>query len=345
MQKKEIPFQVSLRILPSADISNQIKHSIKEINDKKELNIEIDNEILSANVDHIFNEDSSQNCIFESCVKPLLYSTFKGCNSTIISYGSSNSGKSYTIGLDTAVKGPTESGIFARIISSLFYKIETETSQTYKIFFSLFEIYSEELNDLLSNEINHELKIQSINNESKVINLTETEINNAETALYLFEKNKSKRKSKLSHILTFIIIEKDDEKGEKTRCKITLADLASSEKSSYDENSEKKAKNLLAYQGILSLKKVILALTSNEKDKFIPYVSSKLTNILKESFGGNAITLMLVCIDLCNPDLLQLKSTLSILNKAKDIKNHLYVKDENVEKKNLNTMVIFDLFE
>ena len=54
---------------------------------------------------------------------------------------------------------------------------------------------------------------------------------------------------------------------------------------------------------------------------------------------------MLVCIDLCNPDLLQLKSTLSILNKAKDIKNHLYVKDENVEKKNLNTMVIFDLFE
>ena len=67
-------------------------------NDNKNINITLPNENkLQYSFDKIFNKDKNQKNIFEDIGKPLCLSFMKGFNSTIISYGKKNSGKTYAL--------------------------------------------------------------------------------------------------------------------------------------------------------------------------------------------------------------------------------------------------------
>lgn len=80
-------------------------------------------------------------------------------------------------------------------------------------------------------------------------------------------------------------------------------------------------------QGLLSLGKVIRALTTNIKSPLhathIPYRESKLTRYLQDSLGGNSRTLMLACISPAWTNLHETLSTLQYASKAAHIQNKL----------------------
>jgi hypothetical protein len=86
------------------------------------------------------------------------------------------------------------------------------------------------------------------------------------------------------------------------RSKIHLVDLAGSERAdSTGAKGQRLKEGSAINQSLSSLGNVISALTANSSEqtrRHVPYRDSKLTYLLSDSIGGNALTLMLTC---CTP--------------------------------------------
>ena len=92
--------KIYLRIKPKLanDSKNEEANYIKISEDKKCLSLNLSPENESKfYFDNIFNEKESQSSIFEIIGKPLCHNILQGINSTFISYGKKNTGKTYTI--------------------------------------------------------------------------------------------------------------------------------------------------------------------------------------------------------------------------------------------------------
>ena len=96
-----------------------------------------------------------------------------------------------------------------------------------------------------------------------------------------------------------------------------MVDLAGSEKQSLTGTTGQAAKESIDINKSLTvLRRVITALTESKKGmdpNFIPYRESKLTQLLKQSLGGNSYTLMMACI---SPSDLFIEENMSTLNYA-----------------------------
>jgi kinesin family protein 4/21/27 len=66
----------------------------------------------------------------------------------------------------------------------------------------------------------------------------------------------------------------------------------------------------MSWQGLLSLGKVIRALTSTPVATHVPYRESKLTRFLQDSLGGNSRTVMLACVSAAESNIHETLSTL-----------------------------------
>ena len=109
-----------------------------------------------------------------------------------------------------------------------------------------------------------------------------------------------------------------------------LVDLAGSERLSFLEsnpNSIMQKETIGINKSLMSLRKVInsLALQSNPKTahkiSYIPYRESKLTQLLKQSLGGNSYCLMIACLSPCDESYEENLSTLQYATKTGLIKN------------------------
>lgn len=68
---------------------------------------------------------------------------------------------------------------------------------------------------------------------------------------------------------------------------------------------------------------VIAALTSNET--FVPYRNHKLTELMRDSLGGNAKTLMIVNLSPLQKDAVETKNSLDYASRVKQVSNHLVI--------------------
>ena len=92
--------KIYLRIKPKlkTDSKNEETNYLKISEDKKCLSLNLSPENESKfYFENIFNENESQSNIFKIIGKPLYLNIFQGFNSTFISYGKKNTGKTYTI--------------------------------------------------------------------------------------------------------------------------------------------------------------------------------------------------------------------------------------------------------
>ena len=76
-------------------------------------------------------------------------------------------------------------------------------------------------------------------------------------------------------------------------------------------------------KSLLTLRQVITTLTERKADEmgYVPYRDSKLTQILRQSLGGNSFTLMLACLNPCDAQIDENFSTLNYASKASYISN------------------------
>jgi hypothetical protein len=113
--------------------------------------------------------------------------------------------------------------------------------------------------------------------------------------------------------------------------KFLIVDLAGSERGGI-EKGKRREEGANINKSLFTLGSCINILSDKNKNgKFIPYRDSKLTRLLKDSLGGNILTVMLVCLSPCSESYEESISSLNYANRAKKIKKKIFQNKKEVD--------------
>ncbi|KAJ3093130.1 Kinesin-like protein kif9 [Quaeritorhiza haematococci] len=257
--------------------------------------------------------NASQETVYEECAAPIIKSLLEGYNGTILAYGQTGAGKTFT--MTGATENYKHRGLIPRTIAQIYREIAERPQMAFTVHISYLEIYNEQMIDLLSslpdNKTGDETPLNIVEEKSGVTSVKGLQVmiaNNEEEALNLLfegETNRSisehqlNKTSTRSHCIFTIHIECRSrvESSEKViYSKLNLVDLAGSERLSKTQTDGVSLKEAMYINKSLTfLEQVIIAL-ADRKREHIPYRQSKLTHVLKDALGGNCNTLMIANI-------------------------------------------------
>ncbi|XP_062081895.1 kinesin-like protein KIN-14I [Humulus lupulus] len=274
----------------------------------------------------VFGPCATQEEVF-SDTRPLIRSVLDGYNVCIFAYGQTGSGKTFTM---TGPKELTEEsqGVNYRALHDLFLLSEQRKDTFfYEISVQMLEIYNEQVRDLLITDgVNKRLEIR--NSSQNGINVPDANLVPVSTTpdvLYLMNlghKNRAvsatamnDRSSRSHSCLTVHVQGRDLTSGAVLRGCMHLVDLAGSERVDKSEVTGDRLKEAQHINKSLSaLGDVISSLA--QKNSHVPYRNSKLTQLLQDSLGGQAKTLMFVHI---SPEAEAVGETISTLKFAERV--------------------------
>ncbi|KAL7587992.1 hypothetical protein Lser_V15G41407 [Lactuca serriola] len=280
----------------------------------------------SFNFNKVFGPSSTQAEVFAD-TRPLIRSVLDGYNVCIFAYGQTGSGKTHTM---TGPKDLTETsqGVNYRALSDLFFIAEQrKDTLQYDVSVQMIEIYNEQVRDLLVTEgLNKRLEIR--NNSQNGFNVPDASLVHVASMydvidlMKLGHKNRAvgatalnDRSSRSHSCLTVHVQGRDVTSGAVLRGCMHLVDLAGSERVDKSEVAGDRLKEAQHINKSLSaLGDVISSLA--QKNAHVPYRNSKLTQLLQDSLGGQAKTLMFVHI---SPELNAVGETLSTLKFAERV--------------------------
>lgn len=129
-------------------------------------------------VDEVFGPSANQSLVFQKIAEPLFADFIKGYNCTVLVYGMTSTGKTYTMTGDEKLYDgelSESAGIIPRILFKLFETLELQKDD-YVVKCSFVELYNEELKDLLGDPqdaaSSRKLRIFDSNTMSAATNLT-----------------------------------------------------------------------------------------------------------------------------------------------------------------------------
>ncbi len=277
--------------------------------------------------DHVFNEQSDNQEIYQYAAKPLIRSVFEGKNCTVFAYGQTGSGKSYTM-------MHKDNGIYVLACFDILeylrvYNGNQGNSSKFLVpVVSFFEIYGGKLFDLLNNR----QRLQALEDGKgnvQITGLTEKQISSVDAMLNLIDSGLTLRAvgatganadSSRSHAILQIALKYTKSGREYSR--ISFIDLAGSERASDVQNSDRQTRMEGAEinKSLLALKECIRAMDKSSDSKsgaHIPFRGSKLTMVLRDSFIGNSQTVMIANI---SPNDKSCDNTLNTLRYADRVK-------------------------
>ncbi|RLN78492.1 hypothetical protein BBJ28_00006393 [Nothophytophthora sp. Chile5] len=280
---------------------------------------------------HQVLHNAGQDRVYEAIARDIVHgAVVDGVNGTILAYGQTGAGKSFTMIGDT--RNYQHRGIAPRAVAQLYEEVESRIELQYTVRVSYMEIYNDRIYDLLEGQPggdrgtsgpgNGELVVVEDARGTYVRGLTQVEVRSEQEALdQLFngelqrtvaEHQLNKRSNRSHCVFTFHIAQKSRAGGTErvTLSKLHLVDLAGSERLKKTLDGEStggsptkastasstiKKESMYINQSLSFLEQCIVALGSKEP-RHIPYRQTKLTNVLKDSLGGNSNTLMFACI-------------------------------------------------
>ncbi|CAI8596768.1 unnamed protein product [Vicia faba] len=277
--------------------------------------------------DKVFGTSVTQEQIYAD-TQPLIRSVLDGYNVCVFAYGQTGSGKTYTMsGPDLSAEETW--GVNYRALRDLFYiSKERSDSIKYEVFVQMIEIYNEQVRDLLvSDGSNRRLDIRNTTqlnglNVPDAFLVPVTCTRDVLNLMKIGQKNRAvgatalnERSSRSHSVFTVHVRGRELVSNSILRGCLHLVDLAGSERVDKSEAVGERLKEAQHINRSLSaLGDVISALA--QKSLHIPYRNSKLTQVLQDSLGGHAKTLMFVHI---NPELNAIGETISTLKFAERV--------------------------
>ncbi|KAI5408930.1 variant 2, Kinesin-like protein KIN-14F [Lathyrus oleraceus] len=277
--------------------------------------------------DKVFGTSVTQEQIYAD-TQPLIRSVLDGYNVCVFAYGQTGSGKTYTMsGPDLSAEETW--GVNYRALRDLFYiSKERSDSIKYEVFVQMIEIYNEQVRDLLvSDGSNRRLDVRNTSqlnglNVPDAFLVPVTCTRDVLNLMRIGQKNRAvgatalnERSSRSHSVLTVHVRGRELVSNSILRGCLHLVDLAGSERVDKSEAVGERLKEAQHINRSLSaLGDVISALA--QKSLHIPYRNSKLTQVLQDSLGGHAKTLMFVHI---NPELNAIGETISTLKFAERV--------------------------
>ena len=281
--------------------------------------------------DRIFDENVTQEEVYEGTTKGLLDSVFDGYNATVFAYGATGCGKTHTI-----TGTHTQPGIIFLTMQEIFERMSDSAGEKVsELTLSYLEIYNETIRDLIVPTANKSgLALRDDSNATvSVSGLSTHGPQNVTDVMNLIIQGNENRTmspteanatSSRSHaVLQINIIRKDrnatvDEPH--TMATLSIIDLAGSERASATKNrGERLIEGANINKSLLALGGCINALCDPRQKNHVPYRNSKLTRLLKFSLGGNCKTVMIVCVSPSSSHFDETQNTLRYANRAKNI--------------------------
>ncbi|KAF5935525.1 hypothetical protein HYC85_026654 [Camellia sinensis] len=296
--------------------------------------------------DEVLTEFASQKRVYEVVAKPVVESVLDGYNGTVMAYGQTGTGKTYTLGRlgeeDTA-----DRGIMVRAMEDILAEISPEIDS---VRVSYLQLYMETIQDLLdpSND-NIAIMEDPKTGDVSLPGATVVEIRDQLSFVELLRLGEAHRfaantklntESSRSHAILMVHIKRSvkgkdyalsNENGNTSNMlktlkppivrkgKLVVVDLAGSEGHTLEEA---KSINL----SLSALGKCINALAENSAH--VPVRDSKLTRLLRDSFGGTARTSLVVTIGPSPRHRGETASTIMFGQRAMKVENMLKIKEE-----------------
>jgi kinesin family member C2/C3 len=308
--------------------------------------------------DTCFPASATQDDVFTQ-VAPLIQSSLDGFNVCIFAYGQTGSGKTFTMTGPNEPGAATSSlaGVTPRAIHLLFEAAKAGEARFKVDFtFTMVELYRGEIIDLLYNNaggnkgkkkytVAPKLSIKKdLHDCVYVDNATEKRIDSMDALSHCMDLGNQQRKtastlmnseSSRSHLVMTIRLNSTNKiTGIETVGKLTLVDLAGSERQTKTGSTGDALKEAQSINKSLSaLGNVISAITS--KSKHIPYRDDPLTQMLSDSIGGNAKTLMFVNLSPANYNAEETNNTLVFGRRVKSVTNN---SQKNVQNKEIKML-------
>ncbi|KHN95548.1 kinesin [Metarhizium album ARSEF 1941] len=341
--------------------------------------------------DRVFSPEVMQHGIWDYLADSVNAFT-QGYNVSLLAYGQSGAGKSYTMGTSNPGEYQDESmiGVLPRAATALFQKLDVSNAggssasssrqsisslrsprsynnhqnllgdRNWSLKATYVEIYNEQLRDLLVPEstpagertniaIREDTKgniiltglrqvdigsvedlMNALNFGSSIRQTDATAINAKSSRSHaVFSLNLVQRKSKLQ---TATGAEKrasmplEAMSGQDlvitTDSKLHFVDLAGSERlKNTGAHGERAKEGISINAGLASLGKVISQLSSRQSGSHVSYRDSKLTRLLQDSLGGNAITYMIACVTPAEFHLSETLNTVQYAQRARAIQS------------------------
>ncbi|KAK4241360.1 hypothetical protein C8A03DRAFT_41187 [Achaetomium macrosporum] len=338
--------------------------------------------------DRVFSPDVDQAGIWEyleECVNAFT----QGYNVSLLAYGQSGAGKSYTMG----TSGPSEQddpnamGVIPRAATALFERLDgpkgnpnrnsmsqlrtpsrysmqpanfSRGEKNWTLRASYVEIYNEQLRDLLVEDHipPHERGTVTIREDVKgniiLTGLRQVEVNSVEDLMNVLNQGSTLRqtdatainaRSSRSHaVFSLNLVQKKSKlqaaQGPEKRfsmpvealtgadtlvttdSKMHFVDLAGSERlKNTGAQGERAREGISINGGLAALGKVISQLSSRQPGSHVSYRDSKLTRLLQDSLGGNAITYMIACVTPAEFHLSETLNTVQYAQRARAIQS------------------------
>ena len=281
----------TLTFFPKAD---QIAVEMPEGSKREMLELQDGPVAKSFKFDRVFAPSDGQVAVFEE-TEALVTSVLDGYNVCIFAYGQTGSGKTHTM------EGPqTDPGVSYRAVANLFHLLkEDRTDYDYKISVTLFEIYNEQIKDLLREP---EYKYGQLVEPSKyeirkgargmeIADLTFVEVHSQRDIIDILAMglvnrsvgatNMNERSSRSHSLLTIWVDGTNTITGVNVKGKLHLVDLAGSERLK-DSGSKGMRLTEATYinKSLSALGNVISSLVGRKQHT--PYRDSKLTHFLAD---------------------------------------------------------------
>eukprot|EP00755_Sulcionema_specki_P015143 Sspe_Gene.58581::Locus_32143_Transcript_1_1_Confidence_1.000_Length_2529::g.58581::m.58581/K10395/KIF4_21_27; kinesin family member 4/21/27 len=330
-EEERIKVAVRLRTFTAAERANQdTRVCITALPDGRSIHIEDPSGgkggkvfTYDAVIPPTTDQAEGQLDVYERCARGVVDSFVRGYNSTIMAYGQTGAGKTYTMGMGEYA------GIIPRALRDVVGKAPPHS--TFRI--SYLEIYNEVLRDLLNPGHNELALREGPDGTITVSNAQPIEAFDLHEMLALFNKGNALRTtagtlmnstSSRSHSIFTVYMQRPapDNPLEAICSKFHLVDLAGSERNKKTGNVGERLKESIGINtGLLALGNVISALARRPTPNHIPFRDSKLTRLLQDSLGGSSRTVLIACISAAKADCDETMSTLTYAARAMRIAN------------------------
>ncbi|XWS45073.1 hypothetical protein CRYUN_Cryun15aG0105300 [Craigia yunnanensis] len=284
--------------------------------------------------DHAFDPQCTNLDTYQKCISTNISGVVQGLNATVFAYGSTGSGKTYTM-----VGTQRDPGLMVLSLHTIFDLIKRDkSSDEFEVTCSYLEVYNEIIYDLLEKS-SGSLELREDPEQGIIVSgLRCIKVHSADKILELLNLGNSRRKtesteanatSSRSHAVLEITVKRKQRnkyKNQVMRGKLALVDLAGSERASETNNGGQKLRDgANINRSLLALANCINALGKQQKKglAYVPYRNSKLTRILKDGLSGNSQTVMVATISPADSQYHHTVNTLKYADRAKEIKTHI----------------------
>jgi hypothetical protein len=227
--------------------------------------------------------DVPQRDFWEDCVEPLAQKALEGFNSSVLCYGYTGSGKTYSV-------FGNNDGIAFQCVSNLL-----NNSSITNLEIKIVEVYLDRVLDLI--DVKNNPVLDSNGGLQGVTSIPLTSEEQAYSILLKVDRKTQKNnihdQSSRSHCIIILKVETVS-----TVAEMYLVDLAGCERISHTSNDLLIRESQAINKSVFVLNNVVKACAENKK--YIPYRDSKITMLLKRAIGGNSSTLIVLCCNCSN---------------------------------------------